>query len=754
MSFPDHPRAPRLRRAFVGLSVLAVIASGAAGGSGTGTLRGAGSGTMLYSPALATGARSSGVTTGGSVPAPTFFPNVRLPCTTDVAGTFGCGQLLEPEVISGPDGTIYVTAQEGLPGGVDVWRRDPGTFEYKHLGKADANEPLTSATGFALGGGDNDVAVTTDGRLLVASLSLVSAPVSYSTDRGETFTKIELANGLPNVDRMWMTTVGKSTVYYAYHDNEISQIWLVKSTDGGETWGAPVPVLPPTMLPQWLGVQATVGNVQGDMVADPDGRVVIPFLSPTDLVANVTPRNKPNGFYVAVTDTDGSNPQVHAVFEGQTDLMGLFPAIASDAAGNLYAAWTDKHGVFLSISRDHGVNWSAPRKISTGPGNASTVFPFVIAGSEGRVALAWLGTAATSNDDKTARWIVYYAMSTDALAKDPSWTQVVASDHVVHVAAVCLDGLTCSATGGDRRLAEVLQMGLTKDGRVIVAYPDSSSVSIGAWSYLAEQRFGPGLYADKTPTPPLLVPAARKGGPISALNKRETARFYLTGGEGVPGLPGPEGEIDTVFSSGQISTTPGQAGHISASNGLTNTFIGLPMTFDGAAVPKTQILGGTLTFEAFIRETTSDVARAAGNPGAITIRLLDVGPNDTAREISTHAAYYEAGPEPTKNTFEFAMPTRWEMLKGHRLRVEISFAVGHTSVAELFYGDQVHPSGFTIETFAAGAVAPARPVPRPPLPKPLPGALPGTGVASSYLLALLALGAAGFTARSLLKRRG
>ncbi|MFY9586903.1 MAG: hypothetical protein WAT66_05545, partial [Actinomycetota bacterium] len=155
----------------------------------------------------------------------TFFPNAKLQCSTAIAGPIGCGQLLEPEVASAPDGTIYVTAQEGVPAGVDLWRRDPGSRDYVHISKPDRNDPLTENSGLALGGGDNDLAVTTDGRLLVASLSLVSAPVSYSTDRGKTFTKVEFANGLVNVDRMWLTTVGPKTVYYAYHDNEAQQIW-------------------------------------------------------------------------------------------------------------------------------------------------------------------------------------------------------------------------------------------------------------------------------------------------------------------------------------------------------------------------------------------------------------------------------------------------------------------------------------------------------------------------------------------------
>lgn len=745
---------PRIRRALVGACVV-VAATNAVVGL-VATTPEAGWRTISVSPLTANGSSASSASTFEtvSVSAPTFFPNVRLTCDPDVSGALvGCGQLIEAEVTSAPDGTIYVTAQEGLPAGVDLWRRDPGTYEYKHISKPDANEPLTTPTGFALGGGDNDIAVTTDGRVLVATLSLVSAPVSYSTDRGETFTKVELANGLANVDRMWLTTIGKSTVYYAYHDNEISQIWLVKSTDGGETWSEPVPTIPADMLPQTAALQVTAGNVQGDIVADPEGRVIIPFLSPTDLAHNAVPMGKPNGLYVIVTDRDGENPTAHTVFEGETDIMGLFPAVATDTKGNLYATWTDKHGVFLSISRDHGVSWSGPRKISTGAVNRSTVFPFVIAGSEGRVALAWLGSSAATNNDKTAKWIVYFAQSTDALSSTPHWTQVVASDHVVHTAAVCLDGLTCNVIGGDRRLAEVLQMGLTKDGRVLIAFPDSSNSAIGAWSYIAEQRFGPGMYADVTPTPPLPPKVTNPGGRIGGLLKKlGTASFYMTSTGGT--VPDQNGAIiDTVFDNGSgiaashLSSTPGDQAHVSHAGGVTNSQLGVPMAFQTEALKAPMTVGGAMTFTAYIAEPTSSVAEAAGAPGAVTIRLLDVSPDGSSREITTQGAYYEAGRDVTKNLFKFSVAKPYTIPKGDILSAEVSWPLGNTSETAFYYGDATFASGFTIEIFKGSVPRPpARPVRKPRV---LGKNLPATGVGSTWLLGLTLMVASAAAGRSL-----
>jgi hypothetical protein len=447
----------------------------------------------------------------------TFFPNQILPCDTDIAGSFGCGQLVEAEVSSASDGTIYVTAQEGVPAGVDFWRRDPGSFEYVQLPKPDGQPVLTETTGLAYGGGDNDLAVSTDGKVYVSSLALVTAGVATSTDRGDTFAYNAAASGLVGVDRQWMTTFGPSTVYMSYHDFYVFNIWLVKSTDAGATFGPPISMIPPQMLPQFMHVVFTPfgGNVTSDLVADPDERVALVFIGSADPVENNT-SEKPTDVFISITEPGGANPQVHLVHEGDENLMGLFPALAVDQGGNLYASWTNLHGVFVSISRDHGVTWSEPLLVSSGKGSTTTVFPFAIGGSAGRIGFAWLGTAAETQDDEDAQWRAYYSWSLNALAKKPRWQQVEASDHIVHEGSICLEGLACDIAlplpgfGGNRNLAEVLQMGLTPDGRVLIAYPDDSQTAFG-WSFIAEQQRGPGLFAGVKTAPPTLEGRPRNG---------------------------------------------------------------------------------------------------------------------------------------------------------------------------------------------------------------------------------------------------
>ena len=43
----------------------------------------------------------------------------------------------------------------------------------------------------------------------------------------------------------------------------------------------------------------------------------------------------------------------------------MWPGLAVDAAGHLYAVWSDCHDVYLARSDDGGVTWTAPRRVDT-----------------------------------------------------------------------------------------------------------------------------------------------------------------------------------------------------------------------------------------------------------------------------------------------------------------------------------------------------------------------------------------------------
>lgn len=170
----------------------------------------------------------------------------------------------------------------------------------------------------------------------------------------------------------------------------------------------------------------------------------------------------------------------------------IFPALAVDSFGNVYAVWSDNQNVFLSSSSDLGNSWTAPARVNSGStvGKAN-VFPWVAADAYGHVVVTWLGAnlAGNSNNvaamqpactggtnDCWAQWDVYSAESVDGNAAVPVFTQHVASDHVVHAGTVCTNGTGCSS-GDSRALADFFQVALDTQHRANIAYSDDHLAS-------------------------------------------------------------------------------------------------------------------------------------------------------------------------------------------------------------------------------------------------------------------------------------
>src|SRR3954447_10701322 len=508
-------------------------------------------------PAAGGSPQASGASTKGV----TFFADQELPCSTDMDGALtGCGQALEPEVKSGPDGTIFVTAQDGTPAGVMAWNCGPTTFDCQQLGKPDSLTGPGSETGITGGGGDNELAIGTpaaDGtyRIYVSSLnSLVTNAVAVSTDKGATWKNNAVASSFVGVDRQWLAAYGEKTAYLAYHEIYADSILMTRTDDGGDTWGPPIEMISPENLPEAAYVQGSenipddaranapepLGDVSSDnyesnLVALPSGGVALAFVTGAQhLFASITDQSGANPVNVKIADVPGPR--------GGT----LFPSIAVDRAGNLYVVTSNLDGVFLTSSKDRGATWSPLVQVSGAETN-SAVFPYVVAGDAGRVGVTWLGSTSDDPNDEAATWTTKYAFSDSALTTAPKFTVYQASNHIVHEGPVCLEGLNCDvkdgfgANGNSRALAEVVQAGITKDGRVMIAYPDTSDgAHSAAWSWVVEQRMGPGLYKTKTTPPPPPRPPAANGGKVSNVSQRSTQKlFFVNTGAGSGQLPPP-----------------------------------------------------------------------------------------------------------------------------------------------------------------------------------------------------------------------
>ena len=339
---------------------------------------------------------------------------------------------LEPSVRVAPDGTVYVSSIRGVPGGVDIHRyyaavdgasSTGGTYPFKYEGQPDncgifnasqggcANNSL-DPLGVGLGGGDVDIAVnyppTGVPNLALTSLTLVPGVTgTHSTDRGDTFSAPNPVVALiPGDDRQWIDGTDALTVYLNYHDAATFSIDVQRSNDGGATYiNGFGEAIDPQTFPAAGGVPATnsaniAGQIKVDRSSCPSrGNLYQMFVAPDSAAENLT-GGALRSVYVGVstdvklglpaftfTDTKIFTGPAGAQKEGAGN---LFPSLAVDDFGFVYAVWSDNSNVFYSFSGDQGTTWSNPINVSFPVnGGHANLFPWIAADANGHVGIVW-----------------------------------------------------------------------------------------------------------------------------------------------------------------------------------------------------------------------------------------------------------------------------------------------------------------------------------------------------------------------------
>ncbi len=295
------------------------------------------------------------------------------------------------------------------------------------------------------------------GRTFASQLGPKCSLMSFSDNDGETWTPSQGCGINAGVDHQ---TVGggpfpasdpiggigyPDATYYCSQDAVVAQCAL--SRDGGLTFGPAVPIYNAT---QCVGLH-------GHVKVAPDGTVYVPNKGCQGLQG------------VAVSTNSGVTWTVRTVpgsASGETD-----PHLDIGPDNKIYFAFA-AGSTKVATSTDHGQTWSAPIDLGAAFGIANSVFPEVVAGDEGRAAVAFLGTPGTGpvyGTDTTLpiEWHLYVATTWDG---GQSWTTVDATPNdPVQRGAVCTQGTTCS-TG--RNLLDFNDITIDEEGRVLVAYSD------------------------------------------------------------------------------------------------------------------------------------------------------------------------------------------------------------------------------------------------------------------------------------------
>ncbi|HEX2021080.1 MAG TPA: sialidase family protein [Candidatus Thermoplasmatota archaeon] len=371
----------------------------------------------------------------------------------------------EPTIGVDAQGAIYVTG-----GGARVYKSTDKGESWKDV--SDRSKPRADFDPYLW------LDPLTD-RVFSAPLYVACTNLMWSDDGGASWGWNPVAGcGLPGHDHQSLvtgpppegvTTSGyPNVVYYAYNSFRGDGTRVVRSLDGGKTWS-----LPDAKVSDGDDCQSALN---GAPAVAPDGTVYVPMARCEGLRIGVS---KDGGVTWTTKDVDdvgmlGVKP---ATPLDDTPFTGN-PGMHVDEAGNAYALFPGKDGrAYLTHSRDGGETWSRPVGASP-PQVNGTVFWSVVAGAEGRVALAYFGTTADTGAwpapsahfaPPDTRWNLYLAVTEDALAGDPVFTtlQVNPDDDPVQIGCLWLSG----GVNDCRNLADFFDI-TERNGRAYVVYAD------------------------------------------------------------------------------------------------------------------------------------------------------------------------------------------------------------------------------------------------------------------------------------------
>jgi hypothetical protein len=471
----------------------------------------------------------------------------------------------EPDVKVDGNGVIYSSVPFGFSTTQSfVWSsRDNGNSYQFVPGTLGPGKPTT-----CVGGGDTDLYLDPKNALYFSDLQgLTNISNSMSTDGGATWSTNCV--GAPNApdDRMWFGGTGSSaggnlTLYQDYDalssalPSGGNQLVETVSHDGIHF----APVLNTAGVTSGctgLASNCVTNNegISGNQVVDPaTGNV---FIAHTTLNGNsagsavgvqvsegkITPGSTTSAAWSESPNLDASlcpNPSCVDANGNPEELAGEnFATIARDSQGYLYVTFTAGpldhasgsdpnfgaltapeqvyvvHSLQPAGSDPSKIAWSAPMQASgSGMSAGTNTFPWIVAGSGGRVALAWYhtsevseqGTCASGSGTCTlygagsfqkAEWSVQLAQSLNANSASPSYTTANVSETYVKHGQICTNGLGC-ATGGDRSLGDFLEVTIDNQGAAVVSYVFDTSADTSAGEdagpeVISRQISGPSL---------------------------------------------------------------------------------------------------------------------------------------------------------------------------------------------------------------------------------------------------------------------
>ena len=390
-------------------------------------------------------------------------------------GQAGCGTNTagEPSLHVSKANLVGLGSELGVGVGSQYWRATQvGGAGKSACGLTYAGQP-NGASGVGLSGGDIDTAFapvkSTAGtyRLYVASLNLGSINVAVSNDNGQTFSQTPVQGGIPVDDREWIAAYGPDTSLLTYHDIATSNIDVLKSTDGGQTYIQTSRVIPDTDY-------KAQNNELGNIVIDHNQSTPGGFWAYQSFVAPSTSSgSKYNEAFLGVSSDGGQTwadkPIPCSKTFGSNGLDHNFPNVSVAPNGTIFYAVSNNNNIHVMKSTDHGNTWTCSNAIST---VAHAIYPWIVATSAGE-DLVYYGVVGTGSSQT---WYVYFAQNATQALSGWHTTQLMP----VHRGAICEGGISC--TGG-RQLFDDFAVDTDQSGWAHIAYSHDGPNLGGSGTY-------------------------------------------------------------------------------------------------------------------------------------------------------------------------------------------------------------------------------------------------------------------------------
>ncbi len=238
--------------------------------------------------------------------------------------------------------------------------------------------------------------------------------VARSLDFGRSWSFSWAERGQEDADKPVLTVRG-ADVYVGFNHEE--NFFVAASHDAGQTFST-IQVNPNA---------APGSSLAGGATVDPSGNVYFGWTGyarhemPSRPVSVYVSRSADGGrtWTTQLLDVSSAPPDCDAQL-CETGFLGAQIALASDAAGALYALWNaggangGPERIYFSSSTTGGASWSERVNVSNAAAGVEHAFPAVVGGVSGDVRIAWMDARAVDSAHPNRRlWNTFYRSSTN-----------------------------------------------------------------------------------------------------------------------------------------------------------------------------------------------------------------------------------------------------------------------------------------------------------------------------------------------------